>query len=126
MQKRKNSIDLMKFIMAMVVIAIHTQPLVNCTDFRINSIYNTVTAMAVPFFFIVSGYLLAKKCAFPYSSQDISKMMTYLNRIVKMYLIWTVIYTPIAIWHYISNQNTISYAILAYIRGLDFLGLLSR
>lgn len=48
--------------MAFCVIAIHTQPLVNCNNDSILSIYDSVVRLAVPFFFITSGFLLEKKC----------------------------------------------------------------
>lgn len=70
--RQYHSIDLAKFIMAIAVIAIHTNPLINYNNIGINYIYNNLVSMAVPFFFISSGYLLSKKLNFPYLEKDIS------------------------------------------------------
>ena len=53
--KQYNSIDLMKIIMSIAVIAIHTEQLVGCENTAILSVYKEVTDMAVPFFFLSSG-----------------------------------------------------------------------
>lgn len=56
-----NVIDLFKLIMAVCVIAIHTNPLYGCNSKAVISIYNTVVGAANPFFFLSSGYLIGKK-----------------------------------------------------------------
>lgn len=48
--------------MAFCVIAIHTDPLVSCNNTVVLAIYDAVVRMAVPFFFVASGFLLGKKC----------------------------------------------------------------
>lgn len=59
--KNYNSIDLFKLIMAVCVIAIHTNPLYKCDNKIIVNIYNTVVGVANPFFFLSSGFLIGKK-----------------------------------------------------------------
>lgn len=49
--KQYNSIDLMKLIMAIVVIAIHTEPLVRCEKIAVLNLYKAISDVAVPFFF---------------------------------------------------------------------------
>lgn len=49
--RQYNSIDLVKFIMAFAVIAIHTCPLFKCKNEHILEIYNDFVEMAVPFSF---------------------------------------------------------------------------
>ena len=62
LSKKYNSIDLTKFIMSIFVVAIHIHPFENCDNQIILSIYNSLVALAVPFFFISSGFLVAAKC----------------------------------------------------------------
>lgn len=54
-------IDLIKFFMAIIVVAIHTHPLEHCSNEILIRIYNSIVSSAVPFFFISSGFLLGSK-----------------------------------------------------------------
>ncbi|MBR4026765.1 MAG: acyltransferase family protein [Lachnospiraceae bacterium] len=121
-KKKYNSIDVVKFIMAIAVIAIHTCPLVNCNNKNTLTIYNNIVNMAVPFFFLASGYLLSIKLSFPYNLNDMLIIKNFLYKIIKMYLCWMIIYTPLAIYHFISDNSSIIKAVLMYIRGLLFIG----
>lgn len=117
------SIDLWKFFMAFAVVAIHTHPLESCTNNGILNIYNLVVSLAVPFFFISSGYLLFSKLSYPYYESDSSNTIKiYLKKIIKMYLLWTAIYCPLAIYHFISGNVSVLKAICIYIRGFLFVG----
>ena len=50
----------MKYIMAFCVIAIHTLPLKNVQNEVVTSLFDTFVSLAVPFFFLSSGYLVEK------------------------------------------------------------------
>ena len=65
-----NSLDVCKLLMAFCVVAIHTCPLEHCDVIVINDIYDSFVSMAVPFFFLSSGFLLAKKFEFPLLAQE--------------------------------------------------------
>jgi len=54
---RKNyyAIDIMKFIAAIFVIYLHTQPFQNIND-NLDFTFLSVSKIAVPFFFVTSGY----------------------------------------------------------------------
>ncbi len=121
--KQNNSIDLCKLIMTFAVVAIHTRPFVNCTNDIILKVYELAVGLAVPFFFLASGYLLAIKMDYPYGSkEDIFRVKRQLIKIVKMYLLWTFIYSPLAIYHFVSNEMSLLKSILLYIRGFLFVG----
>lgn len=118
-----NSIDLLKFIMAICVVAIHTQPLVNCTNEFLVRIYDGIINCAVPFFFLASGFLLAIKLEWPFDSQkSICIIKKYIIKILKLYLIWTVIYLPLALCEYIHMNTSIIHIIYLYIKGFVFVG----
>ena len=105
----KYSLDLCKFIMAFAVIAIHTDPLVDCSNTAMSRIGYLFLSMAVPFFFLASGYLLAAKLLFPFSGQeDLSKIRRYMTKILKMYLLWTLLYLPMALWHFCCHRKNIA------------------
>jgi len=56
--KKYNSIDIVKWIMAIFVIAIHTHPFNNIDNDIFLLIYNYIMKSAVPFFFMASSFLL--------------------------------------------------------------------
>lgn len=121
-RKNYNSIDLVKFIMAFAVVAIHTHPLEHCSYNIVRTIYNNIVSMAVPFFFISTGFLLAQKMSFPFAESDIPVIKKQLLRILKMYLLWMAIYTPLAIYHNISEGISFSISCKIYVRGLFLMG----
>ena len=63
MIEKKNyyGIDLLKFIMAVCVVAIHTQPLYSVQSIVVQRLFDTITSLAEPYFFSVSGFLLFSK-----------------------------------------------------------------
>ncbi len=121
--RRFNSLDLCKLIMAICVVAIHTHPLEKCEIDLANRVYTSFVEMAVPFFFISAGFLLGNKMEIPFSgekNEDIIKK--YLLKIIKMYLIWTAVYFPLAAYHFISVDTEPLKAVIGYIRGFVFVG----
>ena len=124
MERRKdNSLDICKLLMAFCVVAIHTHPLEHCTIIIVNEIYDSFVRMAVPFFFLSSGFLLAQKFEDSFTSpKKIAIVRKYLLRIIKMYVVWTVIYLPMALYHFISSGKGVLKSVLLYIRGFIFIG----
>lgn len=120
---RYNGIDLVKFIMAICVIAIHTQPLEYCSNTAVIELYTNFVNSAVPFFFLASGYLLAVKLQWPYdSAQSIKEVQNYIIKAIKMYVFWSAVYFPLALYYYISSGKSALYALFHYLRGLLFVG----
>lgn len=91
------SIDIFKFIYALMVIGIHSQPFGD----RLNDgLYaTTIFRIAVPFFFCVSSYLFFSK-----DKQDIGK---YVLRLFKFDVAWTILQSPYVIYKFfvISDQQ---------------------
>ena len=56
LDEKYNQIDLFKFIMAIIVVAIHKGPLINCKNELLITIYNNITKLAVPFFFFLQVF----------------------------------------------------------------------
>ena len=78
---KENGIDLFKLLMSICVIAIHTHPLKNCTNQIINLLFSKTVNLAVPFFFLASGFFLAFKMDEPFSStKNINIVKTYLKK----------------------------------------------
>lgn len=78
--------------------------------------YNLILRCAVPFFFITSGFFMYK------SEKQEKKLIDNLKKIIKLYLLWNLIYLPISIYDYVVNGSSFVKASFNYIRGLLFIG----
>ncbi len=88
MKQRNNSIDLFRYVCALMVVAIHTHPFCELgtnADFFFSTL---LPRIAVPFFFAASGYFYIKKL----ESGKEHCFSQYLKRIVITYILWSVIY----------------------------------
>lgn len=129
MEKNFNSLDIGKFCMAFFVIAIHTHPFefLNLPVF-VMGLYDLICSCAVPFFFLTTGYLLARKLRknsdFNIKSNIVKKS---LKKTFRLYIIWSIVYIPLALYEYshIYKEllgSRILYDIVSYIHGLIFRG----
>lgn len=77
------TIDIMKFLMAILVVGIHTSPF----SFKIwlDRGFGIITRLCVPFFFATSAY---------YFFLRERSLKSYLLRILELYVIWSLIYLP--------------------------------
>ncbi len=93
MRKQYNSIDLMKFFCSLMVIVIHTYPFYETFPTIGFTSSNIIGRIVIPFFFVSAGYFLDKGK----SHTDEKYFKKYILRLVKLYLIWSVIYIPFGI-----------------------------
>lgn len=100
---RNYSIDMFKFIFSLLVIMIHIHVWGN----RENSIdfwlTNLVPRLAVPFFFMCTGYFLWEK----YKAETLN-IKRYLIKIIRLYIIWCIIYSPIVFRDLYHNVDSLS------------------
>jgi len=116
-------IDLLKLIMSVVVVAIHTHPFENWDD--IPQFYNILKICAVPYFFLCSGFLIGKKIFASMDPVQQQKIVEkYIKSFFKIYVIWNVIYLPITIYYLVNISTAKSFFIkmVVYIRDLVFIG----
>lgn len=88
-------IDLGKFIAAVLVVLIHTHPL---KWFSVDLEYYSVQGiarLAVPFFFVCSGYLYARSAL--KKNWAWSTLGGYLKRLLIVYGVWSLVYLPLYI-----------------------------
>lgn len=83
------SLDLLKFIMAIMIVAMHTGA---CP-----AIVNPWFRIAVPLFFIVSSFFFFKKVNATDESERTEVLKHYLGRVIKLYFFWMVIQFPVNI-----------------------------
>lgn len=84
-------IDAARFFCALLVVAIHTRPLSTYTELGNFLLDKGICRVAVPFFFVASGYFWAKK---PITVKRLSK---FLWRVALLYVLWTAIYYPVVV-----------------------------
>lgn len=89
------TIDVMKLIMAILVVGIHTEPF--GFNIWLDRGFGMITRLCVPFFFVVSAYF--------YQSNQKRSITKFLSRIFWLYFIWSIIYLPFD-FHKIVNMSS--------------------
>lgn len=118
MNKDLEIVDLWKFIASIIVVAIHTSTLNATSNFFISNIWNSISILAVPFFFISTGYLSFYKS----KSINIGKVKKVLLKFLKIYFICILVYLPITICYYIYSDYSFFKSVLYFIRSVLFIG----
>lgn len=115
-------LDVIMFFMAVVVVAIHTQPLIDCPNLILRRAFDLVSHCAVPFFFLRSGFFLEKKIVGKEKEYALSAIKKYTKRIIKLYVFWTIVYLPLAIYGFCINDIPVLKSCFYYVRGFLFIG----
>ena len=119
-KKQYNNIDLFKIIFAVVVVMIHTTPFMDISETANWYFSNTVANLAVPFFFVTSGFLLFDKLAECQEDNRNESVKKYLLHIIRMYLIWCIIWIPWKALHYYNIGSFTVIDFIKYIRNIIF------
>ena len=120
--KEYKGLDIMKFVMAIVVVAIHTRPEMSFASPFIKRLFESVYSLAVPFFFMTSGFLLFRKISLPLNEDGEQRIRTYLKRICRLYLVWTVIYLPLTVYGFYIDGLSLLKAIAIFFRNILLVG----
>lgn len=123
--KNYNGIDLAKFICSVLVVAIHFAPFGTYDSYELNQyidfwVQNFLCRIAVPIFFVSSGFFLFKKMSL--HCIHYSLIRSYLFRILRLYLIWSAIYFPLSMYLIINTERDIVKAFVTYGRNFIFIG----
>ena len=85
MKKQYNGLDLLKFLMALMVVMIHVKP--NIHSEFLSNVFTPFLNIAVPMFFVISSVLLFSKL----NNGGGAVILKYIKRIGILYLSWFVI-----------------------------------
>ena len=123
-KKTFEGIDLIKFLCAMLVVSIHAAPF-GQTGFVFNRLMNFgiqhyLARLAVPFFFMSTGFLVFRKQ--PLENFSFRTGARYAWKMYRLYLIWTVIYIPLIINKYFTGFHISLPAAVGVIRNFIFTG----
>lgn len=122
-EKNYNCIDLVKCVMAVFVIAMHTVPLANCQNRWVLSAWESLVRPAVPFFFLCTGFFLGnRKDAPPDSPGGQAVIGNYLKKTVKLYAFWSAVYAPLAILFFYRSGYSLFKAAASWLIGFFLVG----
>lgn len=116
-----NSLDLMKFISAILIIILHTNPFSSYSKIVSFGFRNIVTIIAVPFFFCTSGFLFFKKISLLTTKEKVTYFKKYLKRLFIIYFLWSIVYLPFVIYKWSENRS-LYIQLLEYIKNFIFEG----
>lgn len=112
----------MKFVMAIIVVAVHTRPELSFKSTFIRELFEALYSIAVPFFFMASGFLLFRKIELPLNKDGEVRIKSYLKRMCKLYLVWTIIYLPLTIYGFYLDGIPVLKAIVVFLRNVLLVG----
>lgn len=124
-RKHYYAIDIAKFVSACLVICIHTGPLLDINTEANFVLVQIIARIAVPFFFIASGFFLYKKLDLNREWNDhsnINVLKHYVVRNAKIYIIWTILYLPFTYMILHAGDGITLTSIVRYIRDFFFTG----
>lgn len=94
MNKNYTGIDYFRFIAALLIIAIHTSPLGSFSETGDFMLTRIIARVAVPFFFMTSGFFLISRYAY-----NNSKLWMFVKKTALIYGVAMLIYIPINIYN---------------------------
>lgn len=113
LKQRWYLINLVKFIYSILVIAIYA---INGNK-TLGYFIVTSAIIAVPIFFVISGYFLYYKIY----RKDIKSINRYVFKIFKIYVVWSAIYVIFNLNNYFDNNILLE--IILFIRRFIFIGI---
>lgn len=115
----QNAIDLVKLIGAILVVLAHTSPIQHINEWSLvgnfeYGVKHIFLRGVVPFFFVSSGFLLYRGTGL--AQPDNQRVKRHILKIIRLYLLWSIVYFPLSFLDILRNQKGLCYAVLVYIR----------
>lgn len=120
-RKQYNSLDIAKFVSAILIIIIHANPFSTYSSLLSFSFRNIIAVVAVPFFFVTSGFLFFTKLNTLCENEQKQYFKSYIKRLCTMYLLWSAVYFVFVLTEWIVRGFE-AFDILIYIRDFFFKG----
>lgn len=120
--KRIDAIDVFRIIAAIFVVGIHSK-ISDTMPTMERNFMDMVFSLAVPFFFITSGYFInTDKTYEGQNDSEKRRLCKHLKNAVQLYLIWNFIYLPLSIGGEIIYKNSFAKACFKLVRGWFLVG----
>jgi hypothetical protein len=118
-EQRFGSIDYGKFVFSILIIGLHTA-VFSDISYDIAFFINQILArLAVPFFFISSGFFIGLKML--KNNNDSSFIYKYFLKYLKLFLFFSLLYSPLTFYWAYSSAESLTVNILQYIQSILFL-----
>lgn len=117
-----NNIDLIKVCMAVLVVATHTNLFSVISSIEWREMLTNALAIKVPFFFAASGFLVWYKIWNATKQEKLSRLRKWLSKTLRLYIVWTLIYLPYAIYGFWLDGLSFPKAFLVYSRNILLVG----
>ncbi len=101
--RKINSIDILRLICAVMVVAIHTQPLMEYNNLAGYFATYVFPRLGVPFFFAVSGYFYISGLI-----QEKKVFVKYIKRLLTIYILWSFIYYSVDFIQVMRSNGSIT------------------
>ena len=118
MKKHYYGLDFGKIIAAILVVSIHTVPLVKYRGTWIYKLWDIVSSLAVPFFFVCTGFFIGMKL----KKDGVELLKKRAISFAKIYLLLTICYLPLTIYKYVIDGESLIKNLLYFFRGLILYG----
>ncbi len=103
-KKAYTGIDDFRLVAALLVVAIHTSPLASCNELGDFLLTRITARVAVPFFFMTSGFFMISRYAC-----DNAKLQVFLKKTAWIYGISIVLYLPLNLYNgYFSEKHLLT------------------
>lgn len=107
-------IDVARFIMSILVIAIHVDTFYPIEEEFGSVLFRDITGIAVPFFFVTSGFFFRGKSE--------SHSLKYILKLLKAYVCYTVVYLPLTVLYYYKQGMSFPASIFQFTKRFLFVG----
>ena len=119
-------LDLLKLIMSVLVVAVHTNPLYGIDTSFASRVLNVFESVTVPFFFVASSFLCfrgLRSAQFKeHTSAGPCRVRSTISKFVWLYFAWFLVYIPIDFLGYWFDGVSLIKAMVLEVRGFFLLG----
>ena len=121
-KKCYDGIDVLKFLMALLVVVLHLHPFKGISPYWDYLTTQGLTRVAVPFFFLTAGFFLFRKMR--EDAVDWAAIRKYVRRIFYMLVAWSLVYLPFFIKTSVRYyHDDLGKGILRLIKGFFYNGV---
>lgn len=97
-----SQIDILKCVLAILIVLRHCGQVFFPSDSMFMKIMNILSPIAVPTFFTLSGFLFFSR------KKEMKDLKKYILRLLKLYILWTLVFLPFTLYSFSKNGVTIS------------------
>lgn len=122
-RKEFPGIDIARLICSLLVVTIHVSPFGKSSAVVLPNFFlqHYLARIAVPYFFIVSGFFLYRKT--PLNQFSLAPTWTFLRRILRLYCLWCLLYFPLKLHRTLTySTHGLAYNIFSLVRDFLFTG----